>query len=109
MALNKAQAEMEGFKTFLVKQNVVGLAVGVIVGGAASKLVGSLVENILNPLIGLVMQSKDSFSAYVIGPVKIGAFVGSLIDFIILLAVVYFVINKAVSMLFGTDLVAEKK
>ena len=107
--LDKASAEMAEFKKFLVKQNVVGLAVGVIVGGAAAKLVGSLVENVINPIIGFFMGGGKMFSDMMIGPVKFGAFANSLVDFLIMLAVVYFVINKTVQMIMGDDHLAEKK
>lgn len=95
----KAVSELTKFVDFLKKQNVVGLAVGVIIGGSATKLVASLVENIINPILGLFLQSGKAFSSFTIGPVKVGAFINSLIDFLIIMAVVYFVIQKAIEML----------
>ncbi len=94
---SKAKAELDGFKNFVRTQNIVGLAVGVIVGGAATRLVGSLVDNIINPIIGMILGSSGAFSEFTIfGTIKVGLFLNSLIYFLILLAIVYFIINKAV-------------
>lgn len=95
----KMSKELAGFVDFLKKEKVVGLAVGVIVGGAATKLVTSLVTNVITPIVGLFLGAKGAFSGMMLGPVNIGAFLNSLIDFAIIMAVVYFIINKAVSML----------
>ena len=46
---------MEEFKEFIAKGNVMDMAVGVIIGGAFGKIVSSLVENILMPLIGIIL------------------------------------------------------
>ena len=96
---SKMSKELAGCVDFLKKEKVVGLAVGVIVGGAATKLVTSLVTNIITPLIGLVAGAKGAFGGISIGPVMIGAFLNSLIDFIVIMAVVYFIINKDVNLL----------
>lgn len=50
---------MQEFKEFAMKGNVVDLAVGVIIGGAFGKIVGSMVEKILNPVLGLVIGGID--------------------------------------------------
>ncbi len=94
---------MSGFKNFLMRGNVVDLAVGVIIGGAFGKIVDSLVKDIITPIIGLVGGQPD-FSAIRIGAVKnattgvfeggiaVGNFLNAVIGFIILAAVVYFAI-----------------
>ena len=51
----KGMRFMRGFLTFIREQGVVGLAVGFILGGAISKVVTSLVENIIQPLLGYVL------------------------------------------------------
>ena len=82
-----------GFLDFIRKQGVVGLAVGFILGGAVSKLVSALVENIINPLVGLALGKVDLVDkAIMIGDtsLKYGAFISTMIDFIIIAAVVYF-------------------
>lgn len=85
---------MDGFKNFIREQGVVGLAVGFILGGAVSKLVSSVVTDIINPLIGIglgaVGNLKEAFIE--IGPAKLmwGSFVSTFIDFIVIAMVVYF-------------------
>lgn len=85
--------KMQGFMDFLRAQGVVGLAVGFILGGAVSKIVSSLVENIINPLVG-AMLGKVALAdkAIEMGSIslKYGAFISTLVDFIIVAAVVYF-------------------
>jgi large conductance mechanosensitive channel len=95
----KVISALAEFAEFVKKQNVMGLAVGVTVGGATTKLVSSFVDNIINPIIGMFVREGESLSSFVVGPVKLGSFISSLIDFIIVMAVVYVVINKTMQML----------
>lgn len=84
---------MKGFMDFIREQGVVGLAVGFILGGAVSKIVASLVENIINPLVGLALGKVDLVDkAVTVGSAtfKYGAFISTLVDFFIIAAVVYF-------------------
>lgn len=84
---------MKGFFDFIREQGVVGLAVGFILGGAVSKTVSSLVENVINPLIGVALGRVNLAEKVVsIGSVtlKYGAFISSIIDFVVVAAVVYF-------------------
>lgn len=85
---------MKGFVQFIREQGVVGLAVGFILGGAVSKLVAALVEDIINPFIALGLNNVENLNdAYLqVGAAKImwGSFVNVLIDFIIIALVVYF-------------------
>ena len=50
---------LDEFKQFISKGNVVDLAVGVIIGGAFSKIVSSLVDNIIMPIIGVILGGVD--------------------------------------------------
>ncbi len=88
------------FKEFAMRGSVIDLAVGVIIGGAFQKIVTSLVNDIISPLIGLV-ANKD-FTALVakIGDVEVkyGAFITEIINFI-LMAFVIFLIIKALNAL----------
>ena len=89
----KPKDSLAGFVEFIRTQGVVGLAIGFILGGAVSKLVASLVENVINPLIGALLGKVNlADKAFSVGDVslKYGAFVTSLIDFIIIAAVVYY-------------------
>jgi len=89
---------MKGFLDFIRKQGVVGLAIGFILGGAVSKVVSALVEDILNPLVGLLLGGATSLTAasFAVGPSKfmIGHFVSILLDFAMVSAVVYFVFKR---------------
>lgn len=84
---------MKDFISFIKEQGVVGLASGFILGGAVSTVVASLVNDILNPLLDIVIGKGETFSkfALTIGPAKIlvGSFLNSLIDFIVLAFIVF--------------------
>ena len=84
---------IEEFKSFVLKGNVITLAVGVIIGGAFGKIVDSMVKDIITPLIGMVGGTPD-FSALHIKSIMIGNFVNATISFLILAAVVFFIIVK---------------
>lgn len=77
---------MKEFKEFISRGSVVDLAVGVIVGGAFSKIVSSLVNDILMPLIGVIIGGHDFSSLSItIGNASIayGLFIQNVIDFLI--------------------------
>ena len=84
------------FKKFINRGNVLDLAVGVIVGGAFSSIVTSLVNNIFTPLIGLVIGGVD-FSNLCITfkdtKIMYGAFLQSVIDFIIVAFCLFLVLR----------------
>lgn len=75
------------FKEFAMRGNVIDLAVGVVIGGAFSKIVSSLVENIITPFIGIITGGTDVSGLMLqIGNAqfKYGAFLQSVIDFVII-------------------------
>ncbi len=87
------------FKAFAMKGNVIDLAVGVIIGAAFGKIISALVDNILMPLIGIIMQGQNfsTLSAKVgDAEVKYGLFIQNVIDFIIV-AFVLFLFIKAMN------------
>ena len=87
------------FKEFATKGSLVDMAVGIIIGAAIGKMVGALVDNILMPLIGMVMGGVDfSKLALTVGEANIGygAFIQAFIDFLIV-AFVIFMIIKAIN------------
>jgi large conductance mechanosensitive channel len=84
---------MAGFKDFLLRGNVVDLAVGVIIGGAFGKIVESVTADVITPLIGAAGGQPD-FSALKAGPIGVGSFINAIIGFLITAGVVYFVIVK---------------
>ena len=75
------------FKDFISKGNVVDLAVGVIIGGAFGKIVSSLVDNILMPIIGVIIGGIDFSDLTIkVGEAKVmyGLFIQNVIDFLII-------------------------
>lgn len=89
------------FKKFIARGNVIDLAVGVIIGGAFSSIVTSLVNNILTPILGLVLGGVD-FSGLAITfrntRIEYGAFIQSIIDFLIV-AICIFALVKFINKL----------
>jgi len=82
---------IKGFKDFVMRGNVVDLAVGVIIGTAFNQVVNSLVVDIITPLIGLLGGTPD-FSALKIGPVTIGKFINAILNFLIVALAIYSII-----------------
>ena len=99
---------MKGFVEFIRSQGVVGLAVGFILGGSVKSVVTALVDDLITPLLGPLLGSTEGLSAAVLtlGPITIlyGHFLGVLIDFAIIAAVVYFIVKG-----FGFDKLDQKK
>ena len=85
------------FRTFLLKQNALALAVGVVIGAAIGKVVSGIVDDLIMPIIGTVMPGGDWRNAqYVLSgtsAIKYGDFLGRVVDFIIIAAVVFFMVN----------------
>lgn len=78
-----------GFFQFMREQGVMGLALGFILGTGVSKVVISFSADIINPIIGIVLGSADSIESFHVGSIKVGSFIGSVVDFVIIAAVVY--------------------
>ena len=96
------------FREFVMRGNVMDLAVAVIIGGAFGAIVSSLVNDILMPLIGLVLGGIDfSALAFQVGnaTVKYGAFIQAVVNFLII-AFVIFMIVRAINRLKGPAPVA---
>lgn len=84
---------LKGFRDFILRGNVVDLAVAVILGAAFNAIVNSLVKDVLNPIIASTVGKPD-FSAVILhfhgGDIKIGNFFNATVSFVIEAAVVYF-------------------
>ena len=84
------------FKEFISKGNVIDLAVGVVIGTAFSKIVSSLVDNIIMPLVGLIIGGVD-FSGLSIkfqgASIKYGLFIQNIVDFLIVAFCIFSVIK----------------
>jgi large conductance mechanosensitive channel len=90
---NREVQMLQGFRDFLLRGNVVDLAVAVIIGGAFGKIVEGFLKAIVNPLIALLFGSSDpakSFETIAVGPFPLGVLISAIINFILIGAVVYF-------------------
>lgn len=85
------------FKAFAMKGNVVDLAIGVIIGGAFGKIVNSLIEDVITPLVLKPALSAANLSKIeeltVFGGVKYGMFISAVINFIIIAFVLFMIIK----------------
>jgi large conductance mechanosensitive channel len=79
----------KGFRDFIMRGNVVDLAVAVIIGAAFNQIVNSMVGDVLTPLIGAIFGRPD-FSGIIIGPVFLGKFINAIVNFLIVAIVIYF-------------------
>ena len=94
---------IDEFKAFAMRGNVIDLAVAVVIGAAFGQIVSALVDNIITPLIGLLLGGVDfSGLAYRVGEANVtyGAFIQAVIDFVIV-AFVIFLVVKAINKLQG--------
>lgn len=89
---------LKEFSAFALKGNVMDMAVGVIIGGAFSSIITALIENIINPIIGIAFQTDFSNVVIHAGAVEIGigAFISAVINFL-LMALVLFCIVRSVN------------
>ncbi len=95
------KSTMQEFKEFIMKGNIIDMAVGVIMGGAFGKIVTSLVDNILMPLIGVLSGGVNVEELMIkVGNAEVlyGVFLQNVIDFLII-AVCMFVFVKAMAKL----------
>jgi large conductance mechanosensitive channel len=84
---------------FLNKYGVIGLAIAFIIGGAAGRLVTALVNDLLMPVVAVIIPGGEwRTTVFQVGPIKflLGDFAGALIDFVII-ALVVFLLSKKLS------------
>ena len=83
---------MKGFKEFILRGNVVDLAVGIVIGIAFGAVITSLVKNLLTPLIAIPGKTDFSALQFTIGggTFRYGAFINDVIAFVAIAAAVYF-------------------
>jgi large conductance mechanosensitive channel len=92
-AANTKGGDMQGFKQFLLRGNVVDMAVGIVIGAAFGTVVSSFVKDLLTPFIAAVVRKPDfSAIAFQINGSKflIGEFANAIVSFLIIAAAVYF-------------------
>lgn len=96
---------LKEFKTFIAQGNVLDLAVGVVIGAAFGKITTSLVEDIINPILGIVIGGVDFTQLKVVlkeavgetpeVAIKYGNFIQVLIQFIIIAWVIFLIVKAA--------------
>lgn len=94
--IGSAAKELGAFKKFISRGNVIDMAVGVIIGGAFGKIVTSLVNDIVMPLIGLAL-GKVNFAGLSLkigeAEIKYGNFIQTIVDFLIVAFCIFIVIQ----------------
>ena len=94
--------ELGGFKKFILRGNVVDLAVGVVIGAAFGNVVQALVKDIITPLLGVFGGSTDASGfALTVGNARllVGDFLNALLSFLLIALIVYFLIVLPVNKL----------
>ena len=92
---------LKGFKTFLLRGNVVDLAVAVVIGGAFGAVVAALVKDLLTPLIAAIVGKPDfSAIAFTVNGSKflIGDFINAVVAFVLVAAAIYFFVVLPMNM-----------
>lgn len=87
---------LSDFKKFILRGNVVDLAVAVVIGAAFGALVTAFVKDFIAPVVALVL-GKNSFESVTLWVFKVGDFVMALLGFLIIAAVVYFFVVRPVN------------
>lgn len=96
---------LQEFKTFIAKGNVLDLAVGVVIGAAFGKITTSLVEDIINPVLGIIIGGVDFTQLKIVlkeavgetpeVAIKYGNFIQTLIQFLIIAWVIFLIVKAA--------------
>jgi large conductance mechanosensitive channel len=94
----QALSLFDEFKQFAFKGNVIDLAIGVIIGGAFGNIVKSLVDNIVMPIISIILPGEKRFEEWHVmirgHAITYGKFLGDIVNFLIVAAALFFFIVK---------------
>jgi large conductance mechanosensitive channel len=89
-----ARSHLAGFREFLLKQNALALAIGVVLGGAIGKVVSGVVDDVIMPIVGVLLPGGEWRNAQLAlsgeNAIKYGDLLGRIVDFVIVALVVYF-------------------
>lgn len=102
---SRARSMLQEFRDFALKGSVVDLAVGVVIGAAFGAIVKSLVDNVFMPLIGMIVPGDKGYEHWQIGQVKIGEFIGSVVNFVIIALILCLFIVKFLGWIMRTKAV----
>jgi large conductance mechanosensitive channel len=95
-AVNSASGFMRDFKEFIMRGNVVDLAVAVVIGGAFSAIITSFIEDIITPLIlspALSAAGVDDIASLSANGIKYGLFLSTIINFVVIAFVLFLIIR----------------
>lgn len=115
--MEKKKGFIAEFREFIMRGSVMDMAIGIIIGAAFTAIVNSLVENIINPVIGLLIGGID-FSQWIIpltaegadgACIQLGMFVNAIINFILIALVVFCIIKGINTIREKTSKPAEEK
>ncbi len=94
----RARTIYDEFRAFAFKGSVIDLAVGVIIGGAFGGLVKSLVDNVIMPLVGILLPGREGFEGWKVvvdgKVIPFGRFLGDLVNFLFVAAALFLFIVK---------------
>ncbi|GLH66843.1 large conductance mechanosensitive channel protein MscL [Geothrix edaphica] len=82
------------FKAFIMKGNVVDLAIAVVIGGAFGKIITAFVDGLVMPLVTTVLPANIKWEEWVLGKFRIGTVLGATVNFLIIALVVFLVLIK---------------
>lgn len=104
---------IEEFKKFAFKGNIIDLSVGMIIGSSFSKIVSSLVDNILMPLISVLFPNESNYQEWYFilygKKIPFGLFLSDLVTFLIVAIVLFVVIKKILIILFKKEEIKKEK
>ena len=95
---------LKEFKSFAFRRNFLDLSVGIILGGSLNKIISSLVDNILMPIISIILPFESSYTKWSLSlygkEIPLGAFIGDVVTFVIISFVLFILIKKVLTILF---------
>ncbi len=94
--LKSVRSFWQDFKSFAMKGNMLDLAVAVVIGAAFGKIITSLVQDIIMPLVSYVLPQGMKYTEWSLGKLMVGKFISALIDFLIISLSVFIVLVKVV-------------
>jgi len=84
------------FKQFAIKGNVMDLAIAVIIGGAFGKIISSMVDDIIMPVVGKILGDANYFATWTAAGIPVGKFIQAVFNFLII-AFILFLVVKAIN------------
>ena len=87
------------FRGFALKGNLIDLAVAVVIGAAFGGVVNSMVKNLLMPALSYLTPGKPGYLSWKLGRIEVGAFLGDLVNFLVVALAMFFLVVKVLGML----------